>query len=58
MGSGAGPLMSDSLVGIVKLAAYVLVISPWLVLAERRYQGPSRLAGMVMTAVRKVRARR
>ncbi len=57
VGSGAGPLVSDGLIGIGKLAAFVVVISPWLLLAERRYQGPSQMAGMALKAARKVTRR-
>ncbi|HYI38506.1 MAG TPA: oligosaccharide flippase family protein [Thermoleophilaceae bacterium] len=58
IGSGAGPLVSDALVGIAKVALFVLAIAPLLLLSERRYQGLTRIRGMVVTAVRKVADRR
>lgn len=53
VGSGAGDVVGESLVAAGKVLLFVLVIGPWLVLAERRYGAPSRLLRTVGAAARK-----
>jgi O-antigen/teichoic acid export membrane protein len=58
IGSGAGPIVEDSLVAIAKVVLFLLAMAPWLVLAERRYGGPSRLLALARQAAGKARALR
>ena len=58
VGSGAGPLVEDALVASAKLLLFVLVMTPWLILAERRYQAPSRLLSLLRSGADKARALR
>lgn len=57
VGSGAGPLVSDALVAGAKLALFVVVLTPWLVVAERRLQGLTRIRKLVGTAIGRARRR-
>jgi len=55
LGSGAGPLAGDVLTATAKLALFLVALTPWLVLAQRRVQGLTRVRDMGMKVVRKVR---
>jgi hypothetical protein len=55
LGSGEGPLTGDVLTACAKLALFGVALTPWLVLAQRRVQGLTRLRDMGMKVVRKVR---
>ncbi len=55
VGSGAGPLVGDALTAVAKLALFLVALTPWLVLAQRRVQGLTRLRSMAMKVVRIVR---
>jgi hypothetical protein len=55
LGSGAGPLVGDVLTATAKLALFVVALTPWLVLAQRRVQALSRVRDTGMKVLRKVR---
>jgi O-antigen/teichoic acid export membrane protein len=57
LGSGAGPLVSDAALGLVKLALFLVAITPWLWLAERRYRGLTRLLGVARSGAARLRRR-
>ena len=43
IGAGAGALLSDAATAVAKLALFALALTPWLVLAQRRLEGLSRI---------------
>jgi O-antigen/teichoic acid export membrane protein len=55
VGSGAGPLVSDVLIAVAKLALFMVLLTPWLVLAQKRVQGLSHLRAMAMKLLRVVK---
>lgn len=54
VGSGAGPLAGDVATACAKLALFMVTLTPWLVLAQRRVQGLTRLRTMGLKVVRRV----
>ncbi len=55
LGSGAGPLIPDVLTATAKLALLIVLLTPWLILAERRVQGLTRLRAIASTALARAR---
>jgi len=54
IGSGAGPLLSDALTAVAKLALFAVLLTPWLFVAERSVQGVSRLRDAGLAVVRRI----
>jgi len=57
VGSGAGPLASDALTSVAKLALFAVLMTPWVVLAQKQVRGLSRLAAFGATAIAQARRR-
>ena len=57
VGSGAGPLASDALTSVEKLALFAVLMTPWVVLAQKQVRGLSRLAAFGATAIARARRR-
>ena len=57
VGPGGGSFLRDSAIGVVKLAICLVLVSPWALVAERRYGALTTIRGMLGGAVRKVRTR-
>jgi len=57
VGSGEGAFVPDALTAIAKFALFLVLLTPWLVLAEKRVQGPSRMRDAARAGVRKLRSR-
>ncbi|HEY1537974.1 MAG TPA: oligosaccharide flippase family protein [Solirubrobacteraceae bacterium] len=58
VGAGAGALVPDALVGLLKLALFMVALTPCLVLAEKRVQGMSRLRDGLRKLVARLRGPR
>jgi O-antigen/teichoic acid export membrane protein len=55
LGSGAGPFAGDVLTALAKLALFLVLLTPWIALAQKRVQGLSRLRSTAMKVVRIVK---
>ena len=56
LGSGANGVVDDVLLGVAKYALFVVALTPWLVVAERRYGAGRKLTAMGRRALRRRRA--
>jgi O-antigen/teichoic acid export membrane protein len=57
LGSGAGGLVTDLAMASAKFALFVLMLTPWIVLVERRYRGISTMCSAVSAGARTLRRR-
>src|SRR4051794_14996174 len=57
LGSGAGGLVTDMAMGVAKLALFLLVLTPWSILIERRYGGLSAMWSTATAGARALRRR-
>jgi len=51
LGSGAGPLLPDAFTATAKLALFGIALAPWLIIAEVRLQGLSRIVAVARSAL-------
>jgi len=54
VGSGEGPFIPDALTATVKLALFGVLLTPWLVLAEKRVRGLSRMRDFARAGLHKL----
>jgi O-antigen/teichoic acid export membrane protein len=58
LGSGAGGFASDVLTGVAKLAILVVLLTPWIALAQRRLGAFTALSSLARGAIHKAASRR
>jgi O-antigen/teichoic acid export membrane protein len=54
VGPGGGSLLHDAAIGVAKLAVCLLLLSPWFLLAQRRYKALTTIAGLLRGGFRTV----